>query len=923
MDAKDLYNSNHLVKPNPIGYNIRDRNGDINRKKFINTLDYSLEQIKLREVYEKVYRRINFSVNIDGYDYTQHVINVTFKYANREFNRFYGTLYVRQGYLPGDIELDDCVCVRDGELLAVKTGELVESPQDLAPYFKFENGTYVPWKIPQTHSRADLRRILYSEGFVCDGIRYVRFKRSAGSARVGKCLFINEALYPRMHRWELCGLNIKRGDELDTAAFESYVSLTCSSIIGTVKIQPENILLIDDYHSIFREKCVAITFDEKSKRLRSEISEVEIDNSVWDGQSLLDVSLFSECPKQGMMLLRNRFFKSCCFNTNLQDFFRDNGITDVSQLNGKTRATSISDIKLVTTPSSIKYLKFGSFDKWLDNLDPTFGLVKHEKRTHFFDGRMVQCHYQLLNSLQLSYEETKEFVRPSMEYLNLIKDDPCVFRYSIKYPTNDEWDAVPVGLKFKNDIIYKMLGINDRFAETKLYYDYLKDATNAMSNSLKHGHVLVNGNYSTLFGNPLEMLKATIGAFNGTSEIKIGHAHTRRFRTGVELLGCRSPHVCAGNVWVFKNEINPLIEHYFNLSREIICVNSIGENLLERLSGADFDSDTALITDNPVLLAAAKRHYEHFPVPTKKVSAKKITRLYTPESLCDMDIATSVNKIGEIINLSQELNTIMWDTLSKGKSIDDILPLYCDIAQLDVMSNIEIDSAKKEYPVNNTLELSEMKKKYIRVDKNGKRIMPNFFMPVARKKGYYNPEKKSYISHNTTMDYLQRAIREFSKGRSVGKREFLPFSEVLNKQYANQSKCNYDQIERVINIVQTAKDDMEAIWADTETYDTAQKFALVDEIRQRCIDYIGSINFNPTTMYELLNLIEDERYKGISRTLFSILFGAPNISFFQIIDNSRQPRDVLIEFPCGDITIYSFRFSKQKMMQNIGDIIQI
>ena len=155
-----------------------------------------------------------------------------------------------------------------------------------------------------------------------------------------------------------------------------------------------------------------------------------------------------------------------------------------------------------------KYLKFGylliGWQSWT-----VFGL-KHEKRTHFFNGRMVQCHYQLLNSLQLSYKETKEFVRPSMEYLNLIKDDPCVFRYSIKYPSNDEVDAVPVGLRFKNDIVFKMLGVNDRFAETKLYYDYLKDATNAMSNSLKHGHVLVNGNYSTLFGNPLES-KSNIG----------------------------------------------------------------------------------------------------------------------------------------------------------------------------------------------------------------------------------------------------------------------------------------------------------------------------------------------------------------------------------------------------------------------------
>ena len=37
-----------------------------------------------------------------------------------------------------------------------------------------------------------------------------------------------------------------------------------------------------------------------------------------------------------MMLLRNRFFKTCAFNTNLQDWFFDNDITQVSRLAGYT-----------------------------------------------------------------------------------------------------------------------------------------------------------------------------------------------------------------------------------------------------------------------------------------------------------------------------------------------------------------------------------------------------------------------------------------------------------------------------------------------------------------------------------------------------------------------------------------------------------
>ena len=44
--------------------------------------------------------------------------------------------------------------------------------------------------------------------------------------------------------------------------------------------------------------------------------------------------------------------------------------------------------------------------------------------------------------------------------------------------------------------------------------------------------------------------------------------------------------------------------------------------------------------------------------------------------------------------------------------MDEVMGLYCDIAQLDVMSNLEIDSAKRENPANNTLELKALKEKY-------------------------------------------------------------------------------------------------------------------------------------------------------------------------------------------------------------------
>ena len=872
----------------------------------------------MREVYEKVYRRINFGQKIGDYEYTQQVINVTFKYSDKEFNRFYGNTYIRCGYDLEDITLHDCVMfLPDGQLLAIQVNVVVGHPSDdvleaISPYFAYCGDHYECIKEPKTiHTRAELREIIYRDGFVCDGIKYVRFKRSAGSSRVGKCLFINEALYKRMHKWELCGLKINDGDEIDLAAFESYISLTCSSIIDTVDIQPDQILVIDDFESTFSEKCVAVTFD--GEKMCANIADTAITNSIWDGQSLADVSLFVDHPHNGMMLLRNRFFKSCCFNTNIQRFFTECGITDVDQLNGKTLAKNLSDIKLITTPSSIKYLKFGSLEQWLENLDPMFGLVKCEKRTHFFNGRMVQIHYQLLNSLQLTYQEVEDLIRPTADYIKLVKSDPCVFRYHIKYPMTDPEEDYE-GINTKNEIIYKLLGINDKFADTAMYQKFKYESVKSFTNNTKKGHVLVNGNYSTLFGNPMEMLFHSVGMFDGKSKLGVGNIHCRRFNYDKELLGSRSPHVCSGNVWVARNVAAPDIEYYFNLSREIVCINSIGENVLERLSGSDFDSDTVLLTDNKILLEAARRNYTNFAVPTKMISSKKRKRHYTKEDMADLDIKTGVNKIGEIVNLSQELNTLMWDMVNNGASIESVHELYCDVAMLDVMSNIEIDSAKKEYPTDNVKELKKLKQKYERRTEDGRRIMPGFFAPVSRAKGYYDAKKKSYKSHKTTMDYLQKAIRKLFGANRYRSGKIIPFVDILNGSYASGSRMNLDQIYRVINLLETTQTEIKSIWLSS-TIEDNRKHETVLELKREVADYIANIHFNGTTMYMLLSMLEDEKYSYIQQTLFSILFGSPNTSFFDILDNSRQPRDVLVEDENGEIQLYDIRFTKRKMHQ--------
>ena len=934
IDAKDIYLSAHYIEHNPDGYNLKLKDGQYNLRKFINSLDYSLDLIELLDIYYKKYRRNDFYFKVKKHKYTVNVINLTFKYSVKEWNQMNKNTFVKFGYDYRNLIFEDCIAKNEsGEIVGVQIEDKVLSPiSELPSCFCVEDveikdkkdktkikeiqKQYKKIKEPKTlKTNAELRKELYKDGFICNSIKYCRMKRSSGSARVGKCLFINESLFKPILKFSSGGIELKEGQEVDLAAYESYISLPSSSIIDTLPISAENILLIDDYESVFREDVIE-THNENGWLTTSE-KNCEISNSIWDGQSLIDVSLMADYACYGMVLLRNLMFKSCCFNCNIQQWFKDNNITDVSQLNGKTRAKRIEDVKLITTPNSIKYLKFDTYDNWLDNLYPRFGVVKHDKKTHFFGGRLVQTHYQLINTLQLSKDEVQEFLQDSLDFAQLLRDNPAVVRYYIKYPDIDEFEPMQKPMLDKNDVVYNLMCINDNFTKTKYYQEFLIDLLRSYYKNLKNGHVYVNGNYSTLLGNPIEMLQQSIGTFKGESQIGVGNIHNIRFGYNKTLLGSRSPHVTMGNIWLATNKENKLIDCYFNLTEEIVCVNSIGENVLQRLSGADFDSDTVLLTDNEILIRAAKRNYHVFKTPTSFVTAKKVKRYYTPEEQADLDIKTSVNKIGEIINLSQELNSLLWDKMYHGSTYDDIKELYYDICQLDVMSGIEIDKAKKEFDIDNSKELDKMREKYKEElsDEYNKKKIPHFFSHIARQKGYYNPEKKNYCKYHTSMDYLQTIVNGF-KIKNPYKKDWLPFVSILDNSLFRTNRVNQKQIDKICVMLKKYISDRKNVFASD--LDKDDKFEKSQILYNNLISNIEEEVIGFSTLFRLLSSLEDNENSQIKNTLLQVLYLCGNDNFKKAIINSSTEIEQL-EVCGNDIKLFNigYKIAKKRVKREI------
>ncbi len=299
-------------------------------------------------------------------------------------------------------------------------------------------------------------------------------------------------------------------------------------------------------------------------------------------------------------------------------------------------------------------------------------------------------------------------------------------------------------------------------------------------------------------------------------------------------------------------------------------------------------------------------------VPTSMVDARKTVRHYTWQDKADLDIRTSVNKIGEIVNLSQELNTHMWDLMNHGASFEDIEEIYNDAAQLDVLSGLEIDRAKKEFAINSVAEIRRMKKKYARTDERGRQIKPNFFGKIARIKGYYDSERKNYHFHDTAMDYLQHHLNRY---KSPYNKETLPFSSIIKPPEGYAPRLvKYSQVKRIVALVREMRNQIKAVWINTDdSISNGDKINIVNQIRDECYQYIKSIKLNPHTAYRLLLALDGEENKDISRTLFYLLFSLPNDDFIQLINASKDPIPVLYEDPSasGPIEIYGYRYRKE------------
>lgn len=575
-------------------------------------------------------------------------------------------------------------------------------------------------------SKKDLRTKIYKDGISINYISknkqgkiikeeiiyYKMLYRSTGKAKKGSCMFINEKLYKKTKKFLLMNkLKLLKKNPMIVEA-SAYMPLVASSIVGRVKIDPKNILILKDIDSEFVRDVISIETDENKHCKAIKRENYKLKNTMFDGQALIDSSIFPEWGN-GYILLRHHFCKMASFCCHIQKFFKDYfgdeyETATVTDMFGNLHY--VKDIQLITTDNAMKWLKFDvSYEDWCEAVNDngnTFGIVKtaHESKL----GNVQKMSYQMVNSLDI--DTMDKVVEESVKYVERLKEDNDFFLEYLEKNKN-----------FSNDyeVLIELCKWNREFHRSSYFRDRKRKIIENHVLNLKTGKIIQNAENLVIVGSPYAMLlygatnDKTIIEKDDTFKKEEGTIQCCTKRFGDEYLSFfRSPFNSRNNLTYMHNIISDKINTYFELGEQVVAVNMKNTDFQDRNNGSDQDSDSGYTTNQVNIVNHACMCYKEYPTIVNNIPKEKTVYKDEMEDYARMDnsLAKSSLAIGLSSNLAQVAQTYMYNFE------DDKYKDYVCI--LSVLAQVSIDNAKRKFDIDLNNEIDDIKKD-MDIKKNG------------------------------------------------------------------------------------------------------------------------------------------------------------------------------------------------------------
>ena len=778
-------------------------------------------------------------------------------------------------------------------------------------------------------------------------IRYRMLYRNASKAKVGLCNFINEKLYEDAYDWLTMGLGkLMPHENAKIVEISAYAPLTTSTIEDRLYMDIDDVLILEDQDSFFRTVAEIVRAEEydsmervvdeekteknrktaiakgrvdihgepvyktvykrvpcKKKKCIVSREETDVKNALWDGMALIESDAMPNWCN-GMVLLRNHFFKACAFRTYIQKFFVDyateHGIdydswTITDMFGNKHLAKSI---KMITTDNAIKWLKFkdlmggtaeAAYDYWCGKVREDgcmWGCVKTDHPSKLsYQGDVQQLSYQMLNTLPCTLQDVGLLAKTSIDYVELLKRDNDAFEQYLRK------NATVVN---HYEMLADLYRQNPDFANSKMWKNDKSKIISQYVFRLRKGKIVAPGDNLTVCGSPYALLLHTVGEDWKTDptlkrEDGVIQCYAPMFEDGEYLCGIRNPHNSSNNLGYFHNVKHELMQKYFGFSRNIMAVNCIETDIQSRMNGEDFDSDFNFTTNQPQMVEAARIAYRDYPTVVNDIPESGKTYVNDIKEYAKMDSAmqTAQRAIGGSSDSAQLAQSYMWSKVARGEYDDEYLQLYHNVVILAVLAQCAIDGIKRQYAVDPNDEIARirdmdcMKKKrdYPLFMKYTHKI-PTTKNGIERpyeeiKKERHKVEKRINKKIVCPMNYLQKhldKIQGANRDASIDTYEFfIKTKGKANNRQMSKIRLLVEEYDKFVRNKIIYSDDVDGNYEEIsiktkELFEQIKKMkisgATMNRLIETCLGVMGSANTD--TQY-------NEASKYITRT-FNVLY---------------------------------------------------
>lgn len=491
-------------------------------------------------------------------------------------------------------------------------------------------------------SVSDYRRA--NKGFTVNGIPYARLLGTNGGVKASTIVYVSQPLLPALLR------RLDNGRDpsvpLVPAKLEAYRALACSG--STPVSDPRGILVVEDCVTHFASDVIRIDDQAPGEPVlqREQNAAVELIDS--DGYGLISPALSGqwhtelggEGPLSGFCI-RNAWCKGMLFCFDFHAFARQIAKNHlVRDVWGELR--DIREADIILTASMLKLWHcYQSCEDYLANCRANHYSFSVTKACPQQLESERNLNYQFLQSYRLTDAQLETLIRPTIEEISGVLGGD--WRKSLLFlkgtGLNDE-NALRGGMNFANALMADARLIGDPFVRAKIRQMITKRIEAA-----KIGVIRIHGNFSIVSGDPYALCQSLFG-LPVTGLLRAGEAYNRYWNDrGVPRVACfRAPMTCHNNIRLLHMRDTRQLREWYRYLTTVTVFNA-WDTAAHALNGLDKDSDSCLLTDNPVLVENIREEPAILCVQ-RRAEKKQVA----PEDLIQANINSFGDEIGAITN---------------------------------------------------------------------------------------------------------------------------------------------------------------------------------------------------------------------------------------------------------------------------------